>query len=76
MSPKGSWEPRGSPKRRRKEKSSSGKGWKGKETSKSQLLERFCLGWGFANGTSVSSESRRTDQIVIWEPSAVMIQCM
>lgn len=47
MSPKGSWEPRGSPKRRRKEKSSSGKGWKGKETGKSQLLGEVLFGLGF-----------------------------
>lgn len=54
MSPKGSWGPRGSPRRRKKEKSSSGKGWKGKETGGRQLLVGGGVwGWGFANGKSV-----------------------
>lgn len=35
MSPKGSWAPKGSPKRRKKEKSSSERGWRGKEAVES-----------------------------------------
>lgn len=58
MSPKDSWGPRGSPKRRKKGKSSSGRGWKGKETCGGQLRgwEGGIWGWGLLTGCQCSND--------------------
>ena len=52
MSPKGSWAPGGSPKMRKKEKSSSERGWRGKEAAESQHLGS--CGWGFVIGILIA----------------------
>lgn len=54
MSPKGSWAPGGSPKMRKKEKSSSERGWRGKEAAESQHLESCVCGWGFVIGILIA----------------------
>lgn len=62
MSPKGSWGPRGSPRRRKKGKSSLGKGWKGKKIVRRVVSGDGVLGmsvqpatWGQISGLAGSS---------------------